>query len=694
MQKIRFPTSKRIITQLSIDSLALWLEVSTLVLATAAFYSQDLIMIFTDAANNEATSYILFVPFALVYLVYRKRKMLRASISETQIQPDKKSLGALSGLLLCATAVLLYWHGSSTFSVHEYHMFTLPLFVSGLILIFFNPQTLRQATFPIIFLFFLVPPSSEFLNTLGSTLSVVSSQASNALVNLLGVPTTLSTDMGTPTITASNMTFTVDVAYSGIYSIIGFLVFAALIAFIVRDKTWKKATAFLIGLPLVFTLNIIRITILILIGNQWGDQTILDSFHLLGGWILIFLDTLILLLISEKAFKTQIFTHKDTVTSCLSCNPHYPDKLAAYCSTCGRLLKYPRMKSAKLNMAKIAAVALAVALLVTIQPPVLALTKGPAQILIQTPQGEQGNTQIFPQIEGYDLQFLQRKTSVEQALNQNVSLVYLYSPQEEGGREPVWVGVEIADSMTPLYRWEVLLNWRFMTHGNQPKFTQLDLRDVQILQNPPLSATYFVFNSTTDNQTGLVLYWYVTSVFTIDNASQQNHVMLSLLTFPDNVSATEEQLLPMAKAVAKYWQPIATWGTVALFLSNNGLTLAGTMASLLAAILIFSALRIRKQKSMNQTTLQKLSKPNQQLIETIRKIEKSSTANLNRIREAHQQSTGQDVSNEKLQQELLGLERTGLVKRCLINNQDSPVQVWRTDISKRPLEFRKGPQQY
>lgn len=693
MQKIRFPTSKRIITQLSIGSLALWLEVSTLVLATAAFYSQDLIMIFTDAANNEATSYILFVPFALVYLVYRKRKMLRASITETQVQPGKKSLGALSGLLLCATAVLLYWHGSSTFTLLEYHMFTLPLFVSGLILIFFNPQTLRQAVFPIIFLFFLVPPSSEFLNTLGSTLSVVSSQASNALVNLLGVPTTLSTDMGTPTIAASNMTFTVDITYSGIYTLIGFLVFAAFIAFIVRDKTWKRATAFLIGLPLVFALNIIRIAILILIGNQRGYQTMLDSFHLLGGWMLIFLGTLILLLISEKAFKTRIFTRKDTVTSCLSCNPHYPDKLAAYCFTCGRLLKYPRMKSAKLNVAKMAAVALVVALLVTIQPPVLALTKGPAQILIQTPQGEQGNTQIFPQIPGYDLQFHQRDTGFEQAWGQNVSLVYLYSPQEEGGREPVRVGVEIADSMTPLYRWENLLNWHFMTHGNQPKFTQLDLHDVQILQNPPLRATYFVFNSTTDNQTGLVLYWYVTSVFTIDNASQQDNVMLSLLTFPDNVSATEEQLLHMAKAIAQYWQPIATWGTVALFLSSNGLTLAGTMAAFLAAILIFSASRIRKQKSLNQTTLQKLSKPNQQLIETIQKIEKSSTANLNRIREAHQQNIGQDVSNEKLQQELLGLEKTGLVQRCLINNQDSPVQVWRTDISKRPLEFRKGPQQ-
>lgn len=64
------------------------------------------------------------------------------------------------------------------------------------------------------------------------------------------------------------------------------------------------------------------------------------------------------------------------------------------------------------------------------------------------------------------------------------------------------------------------------------------------------------------------------------------------------------------------------------------------------------------------------------------------TANLNRIREAYQQTTGEEVPDEKLQQELLSLEKTGLIRRRLVNNQDSPVQAWQTDINK--LQFRKG----
>ncbi len=673
------------LSQLTLAQIAPMLEATTLVLATVAFYSQDLTILFTDALNNEATSYLLAVPIILAYLIYRKRKMLRASISEPQ--PGKKWIGPVSGTLLLATAILLYWYGSATFTPLEYHLLTLPIFAAGLILIFFNPGTLRQAAFPTAFLLFLVPPPTQLIETVGSSLSVVSSQAANALVNLVGVPTTLSSQFGTPIITVirpdfTSIAFNVDIACSGLYSLTGFLVFAAFIAFAIRDKPWKKALAFTIGLPLVYALNIIRITSLIFIGYQWGDQLFLQAFHLFGGWILIFLGTLILLVTSEKLLKTQLFSNKETRPTCLTCNPHFQDKKAAYCSSCGRLLRYPKTTSVRLDLAKIAAVAIAVALLVSFQAPVFALTRGPAQILIQTPQGEQGNTQIFPQIKGYDLQFLYRDTSFEQVSNQNLTLEYLYSPREENGLEPVSLDVEIANTMTPLHRWEVCLYSWPISQGSQPSVTQLDLHDVQILQNPPITARCFAYNSTTDNQIGLILYWYTTAVFTINNTSQQDQVMISLVTYPDNYTATEQQLLPMATAIAQYWQPLETWDTIALFLSNNGLTLATTVVAFLVGIQTFTLFNIRKQRKQNRSIMRKLSKPNQQLILSIEKAQKSSTANLNTIREAYRKIAGKNVPKKMLEQELINLEKTGLARRHLVNDQDSPIQTWQTDISR------------
>jgi len=668
--------------------LSLWLGVATLVVGTIAFYLQDLTLIFTDAVNDEATSYLLIIPLVIAYLVYRKRKMLKASIAEAQ--PNKNRLVTVSGILLCATAVLLYWYGSTTFTPVEYHMLTIPVFVIGLVLLLFNPQTLRQAAFPTLFLFFLVPPPLDFFNSVGSTLAVTSSQASNALVNLFGVGSTLTNEFGTPTITitlpgSTTWAFYVNVACSGIYSLTGFIVFATFIAFIVRDKLWKKTIAFAIGLPLVYALNIVRITTIILIGYQWGQDLALNVFHLFGGWILVFLGTLILLLITEKVFKTRVFSGDQAKTTCLSCNPRFTGSLQNYCPSCGRLLTYPAEKLGALGAGKIGAIVLVVVLLVATQAPVYALTKGPAQILIQTPDGEQGNTQIFPQIPGYNLQFVYRDTDFEEISGQSLALIYAYEPQNES-LGLVWLALEVATSTSHLHRWETcLLTWP-VRQGAVPKVTQLDLRDITILQNPPITARFFAYNSTTDSQTWVVLYWFETSVFNVNNSSEQQHVEISLISQTENLSATEQQLQPLALAMADYWQPLKTWDFAALFLSQNSITLAETATVLLAVTLIISLYKTRERKKVNKVASQKLSKQNQQLIESIRKVEKPLTANLDKIREIYEQTMGKAFSDEQLQKDLLGLEKTGLISRRIVNVNDSPVQEWRAETGKRSRE--------
>ena len=376
-------------------NLALILKISTLTIATLAIFYQDLTIVMSDALQSEITNYMLAIPFILAYLIYRKRKMLRAVISiENQNQPkETKHLPTIAGLLLCTAAITFYWYGSYTFTPLEHHMATLPIFVAGLTLILFNPQTLRQAAFPIAFLIFLTPPPAEILYALGSTLSVISSEASHTMVKALGVPSTLSGEYGNPTITitrpdGSAISFAVDIACSGIYSLIGFVIFATFIAYITRDKTWKKAAIFLIGLPLIYALNIIRITTILLIGYQYGEQIALQTFHLIGGWTLIFLGTLLLLTIAEKALKTNMFLKPPPIQPCPKCNSAENQK-ESFCPHCGRLLKYPKINPKKQDIAKIATIALAVALLLSIQAPVFALTEGPAQIIIKTPTAEQ-----------------------------------------------------------------------------------------------------------------------------------------------------------------------------------------------------------------------------------------------------------------------------------------------------------------
>lgn len=692
MPEIRLPKIQRLA---SISNLAIALKASAIGVAVAALFYQDLSIIFNDALRDEATSHILVIPFIFAYLIYRKRKMLRAVIPfERADQPKQtKHLAAVSGILLSATAIILYWYGSFTFTPLEYHILTLPIFAAGLLLILFNPQTLRQLAFPIAFLIFLTPPPSEILYSLGSTLSVIGSEASNAIVSLLGIPSKISGEYGNPTIiiTRPDQTtigFTVDIACSGIYSLIGFLIFAAFIAYIARDKLWKKAAIFLLGLPLIYLLNIIRITIILLIGYQFGEELALQVFHLIGGWILIFLGTLLLLTISEKAFKTQIFTKTLPPAPCPECNPNPSNPTKNFCSNCGRLLKYPQTKLRRNDLAKIATIAAVMILLLSIQAPVFALTKGPAQIIIQTPTGEQGNTQILPQIPEYTLQFIYRDKNFEQIAKQNASLIYAYSKTDT---PTVWVGIEIAETTSSLHRWETcLITWP-QTHGYQPKVQQLDLRDVQILQNPPVIARYFAFKYTNYNETQVVLYWFETSVFTINNASSTKQVEISLVMHPDSsqdVSASEEKLLPFAIAIANYWQPIKTWTQVALILSKNGLDLAAATTVLLAFAVIFQVYENRKERNRNAKTYQKLSLTDKTIIDAVYQTKKNTTPTLQNIAATLRKTTSTPIKQEALEIKLAQSEKTGLISNQIANRQDEPVKTWKTNLSK-PLPIKE-----
>ena len=668
------------------SNLALSLKVVTLTAATLAIYHQDLTIIMSDALQSEITTFMLAIPFIFAYLIYRKRKMLRAVISfETQNQPkETKYVPTIVGLLLCTAAIAFYWYGSYTFTPLEYHMVTLPILMSGLTLVLFNPQTLRQLAFPIVFLIFLMPPPAEILYALGSTLSVISSEASYTIIKALGIPSVLSSEYGNPTIAITRpdgtlMRFAVDVACSGIYGLIDFLIFAVFIAYITRDKTWKKATIFLVGLPLIYALNIVRITLILLIGYQFGEEAALQIFHLLGGWILMFLGTLLLITIAEKIFKTKIFTKSLPTSQCPKCSPGTSSPQQSFCPWCGRLLTYPQIKPAIKDIAKIASITLAIALLLSIQAPVFALTEGPAEILIQTPTGEQGNTLILPEVPSYTLKFIYRDKKFEEMAKQDASLTYAYIPTNLTGQS-VFVAIEVAAAKSSLHSWEYcLLTWP-LTSGYQPEVTQLDLRDTQILENPPITARYFAFQYKKTNRTQIVLYWYETSIFKTNTTSQQKHVKISLIAYTKNVediTSIENQLLLFGKAIANYWQPIKTWTQISLTISQNGPIILLITSISTVIILAYQAIENRKNRKSNIKAYNKLASTEKLIFQAAHQAAKKEKPTTNQIAVTHRKFTQEQIPPETLLEKLNQAEKIGLIKKEITNRQDQPILAWK-----------------
>jgi len=676
---------EEVFTKLNKNSLFLTAKILVLAGSTIALFSQDLAILFNDALQNETTSYMLLIPIIFAYLIYRKRKMLKAAVSVDNSNEPKETrhVPLLCGALLTLTAILLYWYGSYTFTPLENHMLTLPLFVGGLTLILFNAQTLRQLVFPIAFLAFLIPPPSEILYALGSALSTLSSEIPNAIINAFGIPSTINAEyINAPTIIltrpdGSSLEFTVDIACSGIYSLIGFMIFAIFTAYIIRDKKWKRLAIILLGIPLIYALNIIRITIILLLGYYYGETLALEIFHLTGSIILIFIGTILLLIIAEKLFKAKLF--RSTKLECPKCEPNVIDN--EFCLECGRILKSPSVKMKKFDIAKMAVVSLIIALLLSIQAPIFALTKATPIIVTNTPYGQQASTEILPKLPEYDLFFYYRDTEFEEKAKQDMSLVYIYLPRNET-YEPVFVAIEIASKRSSLHRWETcLITWP-MSKGYQPRVTQLELKDIKLNENPPILGRYFAFTYTDTNETQAVLYWYETTIFTINHTSQQKNVKLSLIAYPspEDLSNIEIQLTKIAKVIVNYWQNVKTWSQITMLISQNGATLAAVSSAILIIIILLYAFQVKRQIEANTKAYSKLSKIYQQIIYSVKKTGEKTTPTLKNIKTTYEKTVGNKISNTNLKKKLTELEKIGFVKRAIANINDEPLLIWKAQI--------------
>lgn len=340
--------------------LILGLKTAAFLAAVLVVFGKDLAIVVVDAVQNESATYMLAIPFLFAYLIYRKRKMLRTVMPlESQAQSGvMRHSGTIVGALLTATAILLYWYGSYGSSTSlEYHMLTLPIFAAGLTLILFNTQTLRELAFPLAFLILLTPPS-EVLSSVGPAFSVISSEASYAFVRFVGISATLTSGSGNPVIQVTRsggetIGFAVSTASSGIYSLLGFLVFAVFTCYIIRTKPWKKLAFLLIGSLIIYVLSIARIATILLLGYGFGKDLATEVFLMLGGWILIFLGTLLLLAFSEKVLHTRIFPRPSQ--ECPECSKQ-PKADRSFCFSCGRILRPTPAKFQRTDLVKIVAI--------------------------------------------------------------------------------------------------------------------------------------------------------------------------------------------------------------------------------------------------------------------------------------------------------------------------------------------------
>jgi len=652
----------------------------TIILSVIGIYFHDLSLIFADALQYEASSHVLILPVLIAYMMYRKRKVVLAIVQNDDIFATKQKLVDIAaGFLFCLIALLIYFYGSQTFTPLQYHIFTLPIFVTGLILVMFNSKILRELIVPVVFTIFFVPPPSSILNNFGFVLSVGSTGIANALVNVLGINSWITIDNGTPIINLTDsggqsLSFAVDVACSGVYSLIAFLVFSIFVAYIVRDKTWKKILIFVTGFPIIYAFNILRISIIIIIGYHWGPNLALEVFHQLGGWVFLFVGTIILLIITEKVLKIRLF---DKAAATMTNGIDFSWIRQQSNALIGKPLEAARKRLQIFDATKIAGLILVTICIVLIQGPLFVPTQGPAPILVQKNGYQQGNIELFPALENYTLRYFYRDTDFEKVSGQDYSLDYEYNPKNEEVPR-INLLLEVADTTSPLHPWEsCLVEWRIIL-GYNP-VSVLDLRDITLFENPVIVGRYFAFHQNSRIQ--LVLYWFETALLNIDDKVERKQVKISLVVFfddPENLSGMEEELLPVAESIVSYWRTSITWNTVLLVLSKTSLPLTAISVLALVVLLIVNSLQTGNRYKENKFISGKLSSSNKLLIDSVKETQDIMVSTLDNISVTYMKKFGQPVEKNQIIKIIMRLEKMGLIKSQIINNNDEPIQTWIT----------------
>jgi len=303
-------------------------------------------------------------------------------------------------------------------------------------------------------------------------------------------------------------------------------------------------------------------------------------------------------------------------------------------------------------------------------------------VIIDTPTGQQVSTEILPKTSDYTPQFSYREREFEEIAKQDMALVYLYTPTNPSN-ERVLAAIEIASALQNLYRWEIcLVTGQIYPYGHQ-EISQVELKDIQLQENPPIIGRFFVFQYTTTNRSQAVLYWFESATFAVNSTTQQKHVKISLIAYPETleeIPSLEKQMVGLAKAITSYWQPIKTWSPLVLILSQNGIYLVTITSILLGIVLILYILETRKQRKANTKAYQKLSKPNKQIIDTILETQKTTIPTLNAIATTYTNRTGEPIEKEELLRRISEAQKTGIIKSHIASNQDEPIQIWKAQM--------------
>jgi exosortase len=463
--------------------------------------------------------------------------------------------------------MLSVWGLYSFYSL-QLELLSLPLFVAGGLVLLFGFKALHALAFPIFLLIFLAPVPSELLTALGSNLIVFTANASYSILSFFRFPVQLSNGADIVLTVFTNdgraVPLSVGVQCSGLYSLLGFVFFVMIFAYLASGSLLKKIVFSSMGLVFIYSLNILRVCLIAIVAYVSGMSEALDLFHFYSGIIILFVGVLLWLFMGEKLFKISVLQRLEN---------------AAHAALPKRKLNWKRLVIIFLSLS-ILAFLISQSLMLN-----YSTVKSVSGFDFDSSTGEVKG--IFPYNVSWTYEFEYRDTVSQDQLG----LIDVADYSFFNNKSAASAILEVSDAQSKFHTWDACLHYQ----GFQIDIENETYTTVYEDANNLIIGEIFVLNIPDLNQSAVLLYWFDALPFNMTGKIEVLDVKLTLIEyFPGAYNATTTNIVTdadvdevtlMAKEIAGFWSSFRTPPQVLITdLYNN----KEAITAILGTALIFS----------------------------------------------------------------------------------------------------------
>ena len=262
-----------------------WLGVSAATLLLVGMYWRVGVKLLHDWIDYPEYSHGLLIPVFIAYLLWDRRRQLRASAIDS----------SFAGLPLVALGLFVLFLG--VFGAELFlTRFSFVLIIAGMIWILFGRSMLQRCSFFLFVLFLAIPLPVLVLNHITFPLQLFASKVASNMLPLAGVPVLREGNV----ITLPAMPLEVAEACSGIRSLMSLFTVAVIYGALLERRTSVRVILALASVPIAIVANVARIVGTGLCVQYWDPEKALGFFHEFSGW-LMFLVSLCCLYLVHRA---------------------------------------------------------------------------------------------------------------------------------------------------------------------------------------------------------------------------------------------------------------------------------------------------------------------------------------------------------------------------------------------------------